>query len=512
MLGSPSRAEGGGVKSTRVRGIGLRIGLTVWIVYALHFSPNVVRETYLAVALGDKLSIRVDEYLGLHPDLFEIEGRGAYINNNPGASILGAIPYLMARPFLALAYRLKPDLLRPKAAASYDDPRPNRQEFFREARARGLDVKLGLAAAVMQTALMAPAAALAAVLLFLFLRARLDDEPKAIWLTLLYAFGTPIFFRSAYLNQNALISHLVLAGYVLMAGMQPLENSARAASGRLLGVGALLGTALLCDYSGAPLVLAFGVWALVAGFRHAGPYGSMRSGAWYTLGAAGPIALLMSYQWMAFGNAILPAQSYMPSTELSVAGWHGLSFPIPELLWRNLLDPHYGLFAFSPLLALALFAPLFRERSGGPTASELTFILSACAALFVFNSANNFAFLQWNTGVRYMVPAAPLLFLAAVPVLLKIRPLLAYSVVVVTVTISWSAAMVREDMRTSVLKILTAGFELPWLTVLHKSAGAYAPFLQDGVSPLPLFCLVGAVLWVVWSRRPHQFGHDHSGS
>lgn len=54
-----------------------RLVLTVWLVYCVHFSPNVVRETYLAITLGDSFSVRVDDYLGLHPDLFEIPGRGA---------------------------------------------------------------------------------------------------------------------------------------------------------------------------------------------------------------------------------------------------------------------------------------------------------------------------------------------------------------------------------------------------------------------------------------------------
>ena len=63
----------------------LRLFLTVWIVYSMHATTNVVRETYLAISLGGHASVRVDEYLGLHPDLFRIPGRGVYIDNNPGA-------------------------------------------------------------------------------------------------------------------------------------------------------------------------------------------------------------------------------------------------------------------------------------------------------------------------------------------------------------------------------------------------------------------------------------------
>ncbi len=124
----------------RATGVALRLFATVWLVYALHLATDVVRETYLALSLGDHLSIRVDEYVGLHPDLFEIPGRGAYINNNPGASMLGALPYAAARPFLAVLFRLKPELVQPKPPTTYADPRPNRLRFTNLARERGLDI------------------------------------------------------------------------------------------------------------------------------------------------------------------------------------------------------------------------------------------------------------------------------------------------------------------------------------------------------------------------------------
>src|SRR5215212_948847 len=101
-------------RSRRRLTVATRLFVTVFVIYAIHFSSNVVRETYLAVTLGENFSVRVDEYLGLHPDLFSIPGRGAYINSNPGASMLGAIPYALARPIIDGILRAKPDLARPK--------------------------------------------------------------------------------------------------------------------------------------------------------------------------------------------------------------------------------------------------------------------------------------------------------------------------------------------------------------------------------------------------------------
>jgi hypothetical protein len=47
------------------RSIAWRLFLTSWLVYALHVATDVVREHYPALALGDHLSFRLDEYGGL---------------------------------------------------------------------------------------------------------------------------------------------------------------------------------------------------------------------------------------------------------------------------------------------------------------------------------------------------------------------------------------------------------------------------------------------------------------
>jgi hypothetical protein len=80
------------------RGIAVRLFLTCWLIYTVHAATNTVREVFLAMSIGDHLSFRVDEYAGMHPDLFEKKGYGWHIGANPGASMLAAIPYAAARP------------------------------------------------------------------------------------------------------------------------------------------------------------------------------------------------------------------------------------------------------------------------------------------------------------------------------------------------------------------------------------------------------------------------------
>lgn len=483
-----------------------RLFLTVWIVYALHATTNVVRETYLALALAEHGSVRVDEYLGLHPDLFEIPGRGSYINSNPGASIVGAVPLLVARPAMAALFRLKPDLVAPKAAATYDDPRPNRTEFMNESRARGLDIKLGLAALVTQVGLMGPLGALATLVVFAWFSARIPGTRAPLGLSLLFAFGTPTFFRSAFLNHNALLAHYALFAFVLLAGLRPRREGETPAVAAVLGAGALLGLGLLTDYSAAPLLVVFGLWVLAIGAARAGggggiggrAIGALRDGMRFTAAAAVPIAVLLAYQWWAFGDPWFPAQRYMPPTELSVRGWFGFTVPTFDLLVRNLVDPAYGLFAFAPVLLAAVAVPLLRADASFPQRSQRLVIWSASAALWLFASASQFSHLQWNTGIRYMMPAVPLLFLLAAPALLRFPAWARWALIVPTVTISWAVSMTREAIPRALTQVFVGGFELPTLTVLRRMSSGYAPWLEGDVSPLPLFVLTGVVLWLIW--------------
>jgi hypothetical protein len=66
---------------------------------------------------------------------------------------------------------------------------------------------------------MAPLGALATLLMFVFLRGRLGDESKALAWSLVFALATPTLFRAAFLNQNAMVAHLVFAVWVLKVGL-----------------------------------------------------------------------------------------------------------------------------------------------------------------------------------------------------------------------------------------------------------------------------------------------------
>lgn len=116
------------------RQIAVRLFFTCWIIYATHLATNTIREIYLALAIGDHFSFRVDEYANVHPDIFEKKGFEWHIGANPGASMLWAIPYFLSRPAVD---RVVAAVNRSRAASGrreapdYNSPWPMAQEFYR---------------------------------------------------------------------------------------------------------------------------------------------------------------------------------------------------------------------------------------------------------------------------------------------------------------------------------------------------------------------------------------------
>jgi hypothetical protein len=482
-----------------------RLFLTCWILYGIHFATDVVREHYPAVALGDDFTFRLDPYGGLHPDLFETTGRGWHIGNNPGVSILAAIPYVMARPVIdPLVSRVQAGRAArgDTVAPGFDSPRARSPGFFAEAYRRGLDVKLGLAALVTHSFFMAPASALGVLFVFFALRWVLRSDRDAFWLAVIYAFATPVFFRTGFLNHNLMLGHIAFAGFYGV--WNPGRAAAPSGRVRTFLAGVAGGTAILFDYSGVIFLLGLFAYVLYRTYREEGLQPAVRHGVTYVVGTLGPILVLWFYQWRAFGNPFLPGQHWMPPVEYIDRGYQGYSAPQIELVLSLLFDHRYGLFVTAPILMLAAVSPFLRARPDTDLPRiEKWVCLLLFVALLVFFSGNNYTRLQWNTGVRYLTPILPFLFLPAAIVLWRLPRTAFHSIVIASITLNWCMAMNREVWRPlgvldPVFRVLTSGFQLPALTTLSRME-MFRNWVPETVSALPIFALTGAVLWVIWS-------------
>jgi hypothetical protein len=483
-------------------GMQVRLFLTCWLIYVLHFSPYVYRELYLTMSLAEKHSVHVDEYVDLHPDLFVMPGRGTFLGHNPGTSILAAIPYALALPLVNRIAPVRPPKPGEKVSAEYKEVHEDRVDFYRKVRERGLDVHLGAAAMVTSCFFMAPLTALSVVVMYrLFLRLNLSLK-LSLWMSLLYAFGTPVFFRTATLNLNLLVALLSLFAFALLwwpsgarAGREPV---------RYFLAGLLAGWSVVTDYTGVITVGTLGLFALACQLERKSLWLAVKGALWFVAGTVGPLAFMLFWQWYCYGNPWLPAQYHMPKKFfLGYASERGFGRPLPAALWGLLFDPLYGLLVFAPVFAVALYHPalLLRRKNLVPPAVAL-FACGFFVVLWVFCSCIHYTLrFQWQDGIRYIIPAVPFLFLLVADVLVHVPRALCYLVALAAVAESWCLAMVRENPVESIARVLLHGFELPWLTSLSKAAPQYFPLLAEGDSPIPLFLLWGVVIWVIWRLR-----------
>ena len=487
------------------RAIAIRLFMTCWLIYSMHFATNTVREIYLAMAIGDHLSFRVDEYAHMHPDLFEKPGYGWHIGNNPGASMVGAIPYAISRPVLdriVAAVNQKRVASGESVPPAYASPWPLAQQFYAEAWRRGYDVKFGLAAFVMQAGAMAPSSALAVVAMFFLMRFLVRSDKAALGLALLYAFGTPVFFRTGYLNQNMMLGHIAFLGF--LAIWNPGHSKRLSKRIRYLLAGIAGGTALLFDYSGAVLLLGLFAYGMAKCLQQSTRGDTVRHGLWYIVGTIGPVALLWFYQWKSFGNPFLPGQNWMPHVEWIDRGYRGYEFPQLDLFVALGFDYRFGFFTSCPLFLLGLACP-FIDRGAKRVVPKLetAAILGIFLAFWIFFSGSNYTRLEYNTGIRYMSSMFPFLFVPTAVVFLRLPRLAIQLLTIVSVTESWCLAMYRDVERglgllEPILHVFTGGLQLPALTTVSRMGATYGDYFVNGVSPIPLLLLALALLACLW--------------
>ncbi len=489
------------------RGVGARLFITCWLIFTLHFATNTVREIYPALSLADRLSFDVSEYAGLHPDIFALEGRGTFINNNPGASVMGAIPYLVMRPVTDRIVErvLKSRAANPPQAANYETIYPMAQEFYRQAQERGFDVKFGLAAAIMQAFVMSPVSALSVVVIFYILLNLTRNVKSSVFLALLFAFATPIFYRTAQLNQNALLASFALFSFALL--WRPRSRGKSKKPFYFLA-GLCAGWTVVLDYSGLVAVLALSGYAFARWRSFDAKDRPIRDLMRFAAGVGVCAVALMAYQWVCFGNPLLPAQSYMPAANYTELGYRGFAFPQADLLFETAFGIRYGLFTSAPILLLAFLVPVWlRKESRLLENRELIFAVGFTLSFFVFCAANQYGRMQFNTGVRHIVPVVPFVFLLTANVLLKLPRVWAVLAGIFATYWSWSLVMYRDveqglGVFESIRHITLEGFRLPWLTTLERMG-----FVQNA-SVIPLFLLCAVMIWALWNIGAKRSGEQ----
>jgi hypothetical protein len=335
--------------------------------------------------------------------------------------------------------------------------------------------------------------------MFYILLARTRSTRAATALALLYAFATPVFYRTGQLSHNLLVGHSALFAFALL--WRPWEPSSRPRGWHYLLAGFLAGWAVVLDYSGIVVLLGIGLYALARWWALPATGRRFADLALFAFGAIISLSILAGYQWVAFGHPFLPAQSYMPAANFTDAGYRGMTLPQPDLFWETAFGIRIGLFVSAPILLLAFYVPGWLRPQRLVGSREAWFVFLYTVAFFLFAAANQYGRMQFNSGVRYVVPVTPFLFLIVAGVLLKMPRWLAVTIGFVATYWSWCLAMYRDveqgwGVFESVIHITREGVRLPWLKTLELMG-----YLPQGLSALPILLLTGAVVWVLWSVR-----------
>jgi hypothetical protein len=387
-----------------------RVFFTCWITYSVFWTPYIVREHFPAITLAESGTLNVQRFLGYTDDIFPSSPGRAFINNNPGASITGAIPLFILRPVITRVEAW--NLQQPPPPIPAND---EGEFFWRTVRER-LQFFFLLVAFLTVALVMAPLTAGTAAFFCARLQAFGITSANAILVSLLYALATPMFFRAALLNHNALVCNAAFMAFLLL--WDPANRLLRVPTAAFAGL--LSGYCVLCDWSGVVVLAATSLYCLLRSIEPQSASQPIRSRlkllVAFAAGAAVFLIALAIYQRWAFGSPVLPSQHYMPPTSPTSHGYRGFDWPSPALVWANFFDPRFGLFAYCPFLMLGLAAPFLpRSRRLIPT-RELWILILNVVLFVLFCAANQYSWLQPLTGFRYLVPVVPPLAILAIEV------------------------------------------------------------------------------------------------
>lgn len=446
-----------------------------------------IREQFPAITLATQGTLDVARFAGWSGDIFLRPDGRAFINNNPGASLVGALPLIVARPVLDQVERWNsrsPSRASLRSTAELGAAAPAQ---FRERREWYI-----LAVAFLTAAFaMAPISALTVTMLARSLAVSGAPTGGAILAAISFGFATPVFVRTGYLNHNLLVCHAgLLAGLLLWNG-----GSQRRSDLRILAAGALAGFAVLCDYSGILVLGTGGLYAwLRAGDVTSSARERLRGVSPYVLGAAPFLLGLGAYQWWAFGASTLPSQHFMPAIEETRRGYRGMDWPSLDIAVMNFFDPRFGLFAVCPLLILSFAAPFVRQARRRVPHREMWLMFLFFGAFTLFCAANQYSRLQWNTGIRYLVPTIPWLTLLSLQVLQVVPRPIRDAVLGGSVALVGLQAITHRPPGD--VWRHPSDVQFSWI----RRIGEYEGISHPGLLTLGLLLATAAILALIWRR------------
>jgi len=345
------------------------LALIIIPVFPHFVSPNEFSRWAVAAAVVEDGTIEVTRFApllgGRFEDLSEVGGR-LYSNKAPGALILAIPAYAVGRlifgPASPATMRSSLTLMRWPVATL-------------------------------------PVIALALLLWRVGSSFRRPEATRATAITALL-FGTPVFAYGLLCFSHALAALCLFLAWVELF-REPSDGVERGSSSAWIA-GAAIGLAVLSEY---PVAVPAAVLVACALRRLRFP------GISRLIVAGAPFALLLAaYNKMAFGSvsALSSGHERDPAfRHLAAHGLFGVGLPSPENFVRLLFDPGRGLFVFSPILLVSLWA-LRDSRRQLARDAWWALVLVPLSLVLTYAGYPNWHG-GWSVGSRYLVPIMPFL-------------------------------------------------------------------------------------------------------
>jgi hypothetical protein len=385
----------------------LYLPLFVTLLVAFAYTPprwqdwNQNSRFNLTRAIVENGSVRIDEYVANTGDYAKLNGH-YYTDKAPGLSLMAVPVYALTN----LAGPIGLDWLaqRLSASAAFTDTlNPDGQGTSEERVAAALALYIATLVCV------ALPAAVMLVLLAKIIERLAGCRTAALLATLAIGLATPVFSYAQAFYGHIPAAACIVGAFALLA----LSDDARLSTARLLGVGALLGGAVVIEYPAALAGIPVALWAV----QRAGGRAALLGIA----GALPVLAILAAYDLTAFGTPLPIGYEHSELwQEQHEVGFMSLTYPRLETIWGLSFSPFRGLFYLAPVLLLALPGIWLSLRS---TTQRIPVLVatSSFALMFLFASASAMWWGGFAVGPRYLLPGLPLLAIPLGVVLARVN-------------------------------------------------------------------------------------------
>ena len=376
-----------------VRWRALLIGTVAFISYAYFYEGGGFNQNSrfdLVRAIIQQHTLRIDAYHENTQDKAFTRGH-YYSDKAPGVALLAVPVALAARPVLHSA-GVAPELPHGLVVTSYF---------------------------VTIVTIALPLAAACSCLFLIALRVG-SSLPAAAFAACAMGFATPMWAYATLFWGHALAGACLL--FAFAAALQLCDHP-NVASDLAWSTAAGLagGWATVTEYPAAPASLILAIFALGLVWND-GWLRRWRVAAGIAAGAIPCMAVLLIYQWAAFGSASRPSYSYYPPGAFPWMkhGYLGLTYPHIDVALKLLFNCRKGLLFAGPVVFAAPVGLRWLWKQP-PSRASAAAAAAVAGYYFLFNASFP-GVPGWSYGPRYLSPGLPLLCLGLSPLWDRARP------------------------------------------------------------------------------------------